>query len=68
MVKLTILSDKMCRTLANIPKKKIAVNTKIELCGAFINEMNVTTVNYSMSSNKDKASGRFIFIFITLLQ
>ena len=57
MVRLTILSEKMCRELGNIAKsetqEEIVVNTRKELCGAFVNEMNVTTVNYTLNTQED---------------
>ena len=57
MVRLTILSEKMCRELGNIAKSEtqdeIVVNTRKELCGAFVNEMNVTTVNYTLNTQED---------------
>ena len=52
MVRLTILSDKICTELGNAPEndrhEKLTVNTRKELCAAFVDEMNVTTVNYTL--------------------
>ena len=48
---LTTLSDDTCKELGNVPKDNLGaqmvVNIKNELCGAFINTMNVTLVNYT---------------------
>ena len=39
--------------------KQMVVNTRMELCGAFINRMNVTYVNYTVrGTEKDKKKGR----------
>ena len=49
-VQLTILSDKLCSKFGIIEEKnhtKMVVNVRKELCGAFINNMNVTYVNYT---------------------
>ena len=57
MVRLTILSDEMCHELGNLAEDEtqgeFVVNTRKELCGAFVNEMNVTTVNYTLNTQKD---------------
>ena len=57
MVRLTILSDKICRELGHRQGDNqhhgFYVNTKNELCGAFVNDMNVTTVNYTVDTAKD---------------
>ena len=38
---------------------QMVVNTRIELCGAFINRMNVTYVNYTVKGEaEDKKKGR----------
>ena len=48
----------MCQQLGNVPADNLGialkVNTKIELCGAFINHMKVTYVNYT-SDNYNQA-------------
>ena len=57
MVKLTILSDKICEEMGNSPKgsngdDEEVVNVRKELCGAFVNNMNMTFVNYTMDALK----------------
>ena len=38
---------------------QLVVNTRMELCGAFINRMNVTYVNYTVKGEaKDEMKGR----------
>ena len=56
MVKLTILSDKMCKEIGNSPKDihgegEFVVNVRKELCGAFVNILNVTFVNYTKTTS-----------------
>ena len=39
--------------------QQMVVNTRMELCGAFINRMNVTYVNYTVKGEpKDETKGR----------
>ena len=67
MVRLTILSDRLCKELGNAPEdyhnRESVVNTRIELCGAFVNELNVTTINYTMNEHKGKYSQRLFNLF-----
>ena len=49
--------------VGNVPKdslgQQMVVNTRLELCGAFINRMNVTYVNYTVKGEpKDETKGR----------
>ena len=37
---------------------QMVVNTRMELCGAFINTMNVTYVNYTVKEEKKYGQGR----------
>ena len=57
-VRLTILSEEFCKIMATVDEDnlggQIVVNTRKELCGAFVNSMNVTYVNYTMSKNNGK--------------
>ena len=53
-VQLTVLSDKLCKEMGNIKEDNLGglqvVNTKKELCGAFVNTMNITFVNYTVKA------------------
>ena len=57
-VRLTILSEDFCKLMATVDEDnlggQIVVNTRKELCGAFVNSMNVTFVNYTLSKNSGK--------------
>ena len=49
--------------MGNVPRdslgQQMVVNTRVELCGAFINRMNVTYVNYTVKGEpKDETKGR----------
>ena len=48
----------MCKEVGNVPKTsmgiQLVVNTKMELCGAFINTMNITFVNYTIKHDTKK--------------
>ena len=49
--------------VGNVPKDSLGgqmvVNTRMELCGAFINKLNVTYVNYTVRGEvKDERIGR----------
>ena len=50
-VQLTILSDELCKEMGTVQADNLgdlmAANTRKELCGAFINTMNLTFVNYT---------------------
>ena len=37
---------------------QLVVNTRMELCGAFINRMNVTYVNYTVKEEANDEKGR----------
>ena len=70
MVKLTILSDKMCKEIGNSPKDihgegEFVVNVRKELCGAFVNDVNVTFVNYTLKIFKKKNSNKLSDILKT---
>ena len=58
MVRLTILEDDLCKISATVDEDnlggQIVVNTRKELCGAFVNSMNLTYVNYTMKKNYGK--------------
>ena len=62
-VKLSILSDRLCKEIGNVDSDnlggELVVNTRKELCGAFVNSMNVTFVNYTMQIIKKQQSERF---------
>ena len=55
---MTTFSESTCKELANVPAdhlgNRLVVNEKVELCGAFINNMNVTLVNYTRSTWRKK--------------
>ena len=59
-VKLTILSDKLCKEIGNVDADNLGnqqiVNTRKELCGAFVNEINVTFVNYTFEEKTHRYS------------
>ena len=61
-MQLTILDDELCKELGNAPADSLGneqvVNIRKELCGAFVNEMNVTFVNYTLRLVKKKDSER----------
>ena len=49
--------------MGNVPRdslgQQMVVNTRVELCGAFINKMNVTYVNYTVKGEtEDEKKGR----------
>ena len=59
-MQLTILSDTLCKEIGNVEADHLGlaqvVNTRKELCGAFVNEMNVTFVNYTLQIVKQQNS------------
>ena len=61
MVRLTILEDDLCKISATVDEDnlgaQIVVNTRKELCGAFVNSMNLTYVNYTLKKNNGKNLG-----------
>ena len=55
-VRLTVLSDEMCKKFGVVKEKEdekkekarvLVVNTRKELCGAFLHKINTTFVNYT---------------------
>ena len=64
---LTTFSDSTCKELGNVRKDNLGdplvVNTDRELCGAFINNLNVTFVNYTHNTQSrwDQEKGDFNF-------
>ena len=56
---MTTLSDETCKKLGFAKKDNLGgalvVNTRIELCGAFMNTMEVGLVNYTVSGENKKA-------------
>ena len=69
MVKLTTLSDELCKEIGNSPKNMLGdeevVNVRKELCGAFVNDVNVTFVNYTLKIFKKKNSNKLSDILKT---
>ena len=59
-VQLTILDDELCKEIGNAEADSLGneqvVNVRKELCGAFVNEMNVTFVNYTLRLVKKQVS------------
>ena len=61
---MTVLSDEMCKKFGVIEEKddpeeqekerKLVVNARKELCGAFLHKLNTTFVNYTMKLPEDK--------------
>ena len=54
---LTTLSDNLCQKFGKIVEQddlKLIANTAVELCGAFVNKLNVNLVNYTIPQNKKK--------------
>ena len=55
MVKLTILSDELCKELGTVDAdnmgSQLVVNPNKELCGAFVNTINLTLVNYTENTD-----------------
>ena len=64
---LTTFSDSTCKELGNVRKDNfgdpLVVNTNKELCGAFINNLNVTFVNYTRNTQSrwDQDNSHFYF-------
>ena len=58
MVKLTILSDDFCKEIGTAEADnlggQLVVNPNKELCGAFVNEINLTLVNYTEQNRADR--------------
>ena len=56
---LTTLSNRVCRKIGFAKKDNLGgalvVNTRIELCGAFINTMEVAYVNYTVDQKNPRA-------------
>ena len=56
-LKIKILSDKLCKKFGTIyanNKLRLIANTKKELCGGFVNNVNVTIANYTLEQRDDK--------------
>ena len=57
-VRLTTLSDELCKKTGDADKDnlgvQVVVNTRKELCGGFVNTLNVTFVNYTLSKYNGK--------------
>ena len=55
---MTTLSNRVCRKIGFAKKDNLGgalvVNTRIELCGAFINTMEVAYVNYTVDQKNQK--------------
>ena len=54
---LTTLSDKLCEKFGTIQEQNnvvVVANTRGELCGAFVNKLDVNFVNYTIPQNKKK--------------
>ena len=55
MVKLTILSDELCKEMGTVGAdnmgSQLVVNPNKELCGAFVNTINLTLVNYTENTD-----------------
>ena len=69
MVKLTILSDDFCQEIGNADAdslgSQLVVNPNNEICGAFVNIINLTLVNYTESNREDtERMQRWNFIHI----
>ena len=58
MVKLTILSDGFCKEIGTAEADnlgtQLVVNPNKELCGAFVNSINLTLVNYTEKNREDR--------------
>ena len=56
-IKLTVLSQKLCSKFGVIEEHndlEMVVNPRKELCGAFINKLDVAFVNYTKKTQKEK--------------
>ena len=56
-LKIKILSDKHCEKFGSIyVRNKLSkkANTRKELCGGFVNNVNVTIANYTLEQRDDK--------------
>ena len=56
-VKLTVLSERLCKKFGLIKEKdvlKLAVNPRKELCGAFIDKLVVEYINYTKHQSSQK--------------
>ena len=50
-LKIKILSDELCKKFGSIyenNKLRLIANTRKELCGGFVNNVNVTIANYTL--------------------
>ena len=59
---MTILSDGLCKEIGNVAADNLGneqvVNHRKELCGAFVNKMNVTFVNYTLKIAKKEDNNK----------
>ena len=56
-LKIKILSDELCKKFGSIyenNKLRLIANTRKELCGGFVNNVNVTIANYTLEQRDDK--------------
>ena len=56
-LKIKVLSDDLCKKFGTIyanNKLRLIANTKKELCGGFVNNVNVTIANYTLEQRDDK--------------
>ncbi|XP_023327706.1 uncharacterized protein LOC111700874 isoform X2 [Eurytemora carolleeae] len=62
MAKISILDEKTCAALGNIKAtdgSQLTVNTKTELCGAFMSTMNVSMFNYTDTPHTEREFSLF---------
>ena len=68
MVKLTILTDDFCKEMGTVDAdnmgSQLVVNTYKELCGAFVNIINLTLVNYTEKKTEENLIERWNHSFI----
>ena len=74
MVRLTTLPDQLCKELGTQARDNLGgqmvVNTRVELCGAFVNNIDITLVNYTVSDNiemRSKKSTDYLCYSIAIL-
>ena len=57
-MQLTILTDEHCKEIGTVAADNLGneqvVNVRKELCGAFVNKLNVTYVNYTQEQTKEQ--------------
>ena len=55
-LRIRIMSDKLCKKFGSIyenNKLRLIANTRKELCGGFVNNVNVTIANYTLEENTE---------------